>query len=173
MDKATLPPEAVQLLEKMHDIKGPGPVSWWPLAPGWWLLAGVGATLLAFMIYWLIRRVKQNRYRKEALSLLDTIAADPAQHSVADLNAVLKRTALHAYPRERPDIARGYGEPWVHWLNDKCKKPVINGTAARALAQGAYSRSSDAPLDELLEASRQWVKLHVSSANARLGKSYA
>lgn len=172
-DKPALSPEALQLLERMHDIHEPAPVSWWPLAPGWWVLGGVSVALLGLLIYWLIRRVKQNRYRQEALSLLDNIATEPAGHSIADLNAVLKRTALYAYPNERPEIARGYGEPWIQWLNDKCDKPPIDGAAAHALAQGEYNPNTDnVPLDELLLAARQWVKRHAPVKTQR-GRPHA
>lgn len=166
MNDVNLPPEATQLLNQMHNIKEPDPVSWWPLAPGWWLLIGLTAALLCWLAYKLVRRAKQNRYRKEALALLAKVAAQPEQHSVTDINEIIKRTALHAYPRERPEIARNYGERWVQWLNSKCSAPVITGTAADALAHDTYKADASAPLKTSLEAARRWVQRH-STANTR------
>ena len=51
-----MPPE---LLQKMRDIHYPGDPSWFPPAPGWWLVA---ALLIAALI-WLYRRFY--RYRRD------------------------------------------------------------------------------------------------------------
>ena len=74
-------------LQNLNDIVAPAPVAWWPLAPGWYALAGI----LLLALFWLgfrrLRSWQQNRYRREALRALAQIAAsgpvdDAAQHPV-------------------------------------------------------------------------------------------
>jgi hypothetical protein len=43
-------------LSELADIRMPGEVSYWPLAPGWWILA---ALLLALAVYGVIRLRKR------------------------------------------------------------------------------------------------------------------
>lgn len=159
MSNKELSPQAQQLLEQMHDISEPAAASWWPLAPGWWLLIGLCLALIGAIVYWLVRRAKQNRYRQEALALLATIAEQPAKHSVSDVNEVIKRTALYAFPNERVEIVRAHGDRWVHWLNSQCKTPPFSGSAADALAKGMYSRN-DTPPETVIDAATRWVQTH-------------
>ena len=32
-------------LDQLADIHLPDPVSWWPLAPGWWMLLGLAVSI--------------------------------------------------------------------------------------------------------------------------------
>lgn len=159
MNDANLPPEAQQLLAQMHDIRAPEAVSWWPLAPGWWLLIALLIALISGTVFLLQRRAQRNRYRREALAMLATVAAHPQAHSLSDINEIVKRAALYAYPQERADIARAYGEQWVHWLNSKTEKPAFTGNAADTLAMGTYSGKDDATADVIVSA-RQWLQTH-------------
>jgi Domain of unknown function (DUF4381) len=164
----TLPPEAAELLAKMHDIAEPGPISWWPLAPGWWVLIITAIVSVALLIRWRLRRIAANRYRKEALRLLTQLEANVSATSIADVVDIIKRTALQAYPHDRAIIARSYGKTWVDWLNRQCKVPVFDETAADALSQAAYRAPSNEPgepesLRHLLSAARAWIHQHRSS----------
>lgn len=162
-------PQAQQLLEQLHDIRAPDPVGWWPLAPGWWVLIALVVIIAAVLAYTAFTRHRKNRYSKEALQLLGAIASSPKQHSVADVNEVLKRTALYAYPTEKSEIAGLHGRAWVQWLNSHCTEPVILDGAADTLIWGAYSGGDSPPLDELLAAARQWVRKHKRGSSSRRG----
>lgn len=61
-----LTPEMQQQLEQLKDIQLPEPVSWWPLAYGWWVLIGLVVCALAV---WLVRRYKYQKNSLEALAL--------------------------------------------------------------------------------------------------------
>ena len=169
MDNAQLPPQAQQLLQKMHDIYAPPEVSWWPLAPGWWVVIIMTCVIASAGVYWLIQKLKRNRYRKEALKLLTNDNLSQSVQGVSEINGVLKRTALYAYPNERAQIARLFGDAWVQWLNDHCKKPVIDAGAGSALAQGGYA-PREVNVNALREAAKRWVKQHGVAANSRVLK---
>ena len=57
-------------LAQLRDIHLPDPVGFWPLAPGWWILGLLILILLGVALRFLIKRYRNNRYRKQALSKL-------------------------------------------------------------------------------------------------------
>lgn len=166
MSKANLPPQAQQLIEQLHGIKAPEPSSWWPLAPGWWLLIGLTLALAAGAAYAAVRRAQQKRYRREALALLSELEQQP-RGSVADVNAILKRTASYAYPHERAAVSRAYGQTWVAWLNSHCRQPVFTGSSADLLTDGAYRTPHNTPPGPLYDAARAWIHQHTRDTGAK------
>ncbi|MBF0583948.1 MAG: DUF4381 domain-containing protein [Magnetococcales bacterium] len=111
----------------LRDIHLPDPLSWWPPALGWWLLAAAIATVLA--TGWLIwRHVQRNRLRKAALAELDRLVAAYTSHQkpqrlAADLSSLLRRVCLsplwNPKPSEppHPPVAGLTGEEWLHFLD--------------------------------------------------------
>lgn len=157
---APMPPEAQQLLQEMHGIITPTPVSWWPPAPGWWvltvlLIAGITALIVA-----LLRQRRRTAYKRAALSMLDQLrdCADPDLPS--ETNRLLKRVALAAFPAERTRINQLFGDAWVDWLNGRCGKAPFVGASAEALASGGYRASTPCPREELLTSTRRWLLDH-------------
>ena len=57
----------------LRDIHLPAPISWWPPAPGWWLLL-FGIPTLLILLAWLWRWVRRKTVRKLALAELESIA---------------------------------------------------------------------------------------------------
>jgi hypothetical protein len=84
----------------LRDIHLPAPVSWWPLAPGWWVslaLLLVSGVLLA----WWWRGAPTRRARRAALDELAAIESDFARHNdghacAKALSRLLRRLALLA-----------------------------------------------------------------------------
>lgn len=89
---------------ELRDIHLPAPVSWWPLAPGWWLLVGVVLLATLGLVLWR-RGASTRRLRRAALAELGAIEAAYATagdgHAcAAALSRLLHRLAL---------LARGAG----------------------------------------------------------------
>lgn len=156
----SLPPEALELLEQMHNIFVPQGISWWPPAFGWWAAAIslLGALVLALIVY-LIRH-RQEAYRRTALKLLDQLREQSDAALPAEANRLLKRVALAAFPSEKLTINQAFGENWVDWLNARCPDLVFSGAAAAALARGGYQRDALYPREELLDRVRRWIATH-------------
>ena len=58
-------------LDRLRDIVELDPVSWWPLAPGWWFLlslSAIGGAMLAIQAW---RSWRANAYRRAALAELE------------------------------------------------------------------------------------------------------
>ena len=104
----------------LHDIHGLDAVPWWPLAPGWWYVAGlVGLLLLCISVrYWLIHNAGWLGWRGDArrkLRALKKALASEDPHVVAGrLSELLRRIAMvHSGRREAAGLT---GATWLHWL---------------------------------------------------------
>lgn len=102
-----------------HDIIEPAPIGWWPLAPGWWLLAALLLLALTALAGWQWRRWRQLAPLRQALREHRGIAAQwqqqhDSRRTTAALSALLKRTARWRYPAT--DIAALTGERWQQFL---------------------------------------------------------
>ena len=60
------------LLAQLYDIRGLGHISWWPLAPGWYLLAFLVIAVLITLIFLSRRYYLNGRAKRDALYLLKT-----------------------------------------------------------------------------------------------------
>lgn len=167
----SLPPQAQELLEHMHDIIAPSPVGWWPPAPGWWILTILVLAALFALIVTLRQRRRREAYRRAALTLLQDLQDCPEADLATEANRLLKRIALVAFPGDQLAINQAFGEPWVDWLNRHCRQPVFVGATATALAQGGYQPNASCPRDELLASLSRWIREHrTGTAQRRSGR---
>lgn len=153
-------PQVQQLLDKMHDIQAPPPVSWWPPAPGWWVLAVLAILALAALVWWVRHRRARSAYRRLALREAAQLRDCAPQLLLPRVNSLLKRIALHAYAPLGGQINGAFGAGWVAWLNARCKHPVITGAAAEQLAAGGYAPGAAVDRDALLAALNRWIQDH-------------
>ena len=157
---------ATDSLTRLRDIIEPPPVPGWPPAPGVWFLAGfVFVWLVAVLaVVWL--RHRRNAYRRQALKELadmDAGLGDPecSTRVSAQLNELLKRTALAAYPRSA--VAPLAGSEWLAFLDRSAGLSEFTEGAGRALGS-IYSSSTGSPeaneLQGLSAAARRWIGTH-------------
>lgn len=147
-------------LKDFAEVIPPEGISWLPQTTGWlWL----GLAILGLALYHGWRGLKhwyRNRYRREALSRLRALANpnDPGE-LIADINRVLKITALVAYSRE--NVAKLSGQSWVDFLNQQCEQPPFSAEQRELLATAVYRRQEiGSQHDQLLQASALWVEQH-------------
>ena len=149
----------------LRDIHLPEPVSWWPPALGWWILAGallvVALLVLLFLVWY-----RRGRLDRAARSALAQVFADHRRHGdpqrlLRELSVVLRRIALSYFPRT--EVASLSGDAWLDFLDQ-----AVAGTAApegfrggpgRVLAEGPFTPNTqavDAPALERL--CQTWLK---------------
>lgn len=158
-------------LQNLNDIVLPEPIGWWPLAHGWYILAGLLLVILVMVFYRSARRWHTNRYRRAAeqeLRLLSAAIQNPSEcdSSLRQIPFLLKRVALSAYPRT--DVAILSGADWYRFLNATTSKPVFPKSVCDTLEEIAYSRRdlaevSGEPAKTLIAACEYWVKHHLAS----------
>lgn len=146
-------------LQNLNDIVAPAPVGWWPLAPGWYLLAVLLLFVLAYLglHWWLTWR--RNRYRRTALNELHSIG----EQRLRELPALLKRTALTCWPRGQ--VAALSGPEWHRFLDETAGKTLFTGDAGQTLDQLAYAGRSQPELSEaeiksVVGAADYWLRNH-------------
>lgn len=146
----------------LRDIHLPGPVSWWPPAPGWWLLAGLLLALAVLVVWW---RRHRRRLRLAAVTLarreLEAIEADhkagaAAEDVVQRLSVLLRRVSISLFPRSQ--AAGLTGRQWLEFLDQPLPRPAFSEGPGRLLAEAPYRPS--VPAEEvapLLDLTREWL----------------
>lgn len=157
-------------LQNLNDIVMPTPVGWWPLADGWYVLAGLVFIFLCWFIYKSVKNWNANRYRRSALSELKLLSegiqnqAD-RNSSLRKIPPLLKRTALAAYPRN--EVAMLTGEDWFQFLNSTGKKQSFTENIFNTLNHISYSTGdlsdiNNEAVNALVDACRQWLNHHLA-----------
>lgn len=147
-------------LSALRDIHLPEPVSWWPPAIGWWLLA---LTLLATL--WLLWKKKSNRpaVQRVALKELETLhkrfldspeMPNGTEFAVA-LSGLLRRYALVRYPQD--EVAGLTGESWLSFLDRTGGDGGFQNGPGRTLLSAPYRSVSPPDPESLYALARQWI----------------
>ncbi len=148
-----------QLLDLMHGIVVPEPAPWTPQTVGWWVVLGWLVAVVGLCALKYVQYRKRNRYRREALDALDDSnrrAGDDPAGSAAAVAALLKRTALAAWPRER--VAALYGADWAEFLVESAGNDARVADAAEEIARAAYDPRSNGA--DLVKPARRWIRKH-------------
>jgi LPXTG-motif cell wall-anchored protein len=159
-------------LEKLHEIIVPAPVSWTPQTAGWYVIFGLVLLAAGWWFYRRLRRFRGNRYRRMALEELAVIERElqqPEQRAkaLAEIPALLKWTALEAFPRS--EVAALTGEQWLAFLDRNLGGKDFKEGPGRFLSELAYApaektaRFSDESIRNLLQLIRRWTKRHEMS----------
>lgn len=149
-----------QELAQLREIHLPDPIGWWPLAPGWYLLA-IGSIIgLVIIMMWLRRCYLNGQAKREALRLLSIYQQQyrpevDSQLMSARLSGLLKRVALAYYPREK--VARLQGDEWIDFLNKTSKKMDFSLVRV-ALLEQPYNPTNKHDLSLLFSMARTWIK---------------
>ena len=147
-------------LAALQPLRDPQVISWWPLAPGWWLLALLVMALLSAAAYVLVKRYRANAYRREALAQLGLMhtryqAERDLQRFAADTNALLKSAALVAYPEH--EIAARHGAEWARFLNQCGAGALFDESSMEAL----YSPELEqVDAQQLYNSASNWLSEH-------------
>jgi hypothetical protein len=149
-------------LAGLVDIPLPAEVTLWPQTwPSRILLTVVVIGLICAAL-WAVRRWRNNRYRREALSELKRIEAGAAASTPAELSAALaslvRRTAVAAFPREQ--VASLTGAAWLSFLDRTDGRRAFSEGPGRALEISAYRQAPAVDSSGLINAVRSWIKLH-------------
>ncbi|CAM3879868.1 MULTISPECIES: DUF4381 domain-containing protein [Pseudoalteromonas] len=79
-------------LDGLHDVIVPTQVSWWPLAPIWWVIIAILLLTISFTGYKLYQTYQFKKAKRHAV-LLSNQYDDDAQQ----LHILIKRLVLHYY----------------------------------------------------------------------------
>ncbi len=145
-------------LDQLRDLQLPDPIGFWPPAPGWWLLALILIALMLWSGWRLLSRMRRNRYRHYALAELQRLDQSEPQRWLQQLNQLLRRTALVAYPHQ--PIAALSGQAWLDFLYHSSRLDGFQQPLGRTLAEGPYRSHADIDTAGLTDLAQQWIKRH-------------
>jgi hypothetical protein len=149
----------------LRDIHGLDAIPWWPLAPGWWYVAGLVGLLLLFIggRYWLIHYAGWLGWRGDArrqLRALKKALAHEDAHTVAGrLSELLRRIAMVHSGRQQ--TAGLTGDSWLHWLAVHDNTGFDWGRQGQILLTAPYMPPSMSierkQLATLIRAATRWI----------------
>ncbi len=145
----------------LRDIHVPADPSWWPPAPGWWVLAGVLAVLIVLAL-WQLRRLRSRRqWRDRVLIELDEVELAFRQDGdrlrlTGALHALLRRAAAGLDPAARS----ASGRDWEIVIDRIRVDPVVRAQLL-GLDHSMYQRHAGAEFDpdQAIAAVRRWMTL--------------
>lgn len=151
----------------LKDIHLPEAVSWFPPAPGWWIVLSL--LLATFISYLLYRRYRiRRRLRDEAILLLNCIKSDFQQHKdpvrfLNEMSRMFRRVTLTLYPRQQ--VASLSGQEWLDFLTkiaaDAGAHDVFfNSRVGELLLSRQYQKSITYDTDQfeqLYLLSKKWI----------------
>jgi hypothetical protein len=151
---------ATNPLDQLRDIHLPEPISWWPLAPGWWFVIIGGCLFLGWLIKLCCRHYSARLYRRQALRKLKQLTSIEGPQQLRELFELLKQTAISAYPNHYP--ASQSIAPFICFMQNSCDKPVFNWLSAdmdKVLYSASPLKSHE--INELFADAKTWIKRHM------------
>ena len=145
-------------LSQLKDIHLPKPISWWPLAPGWYILAALIIILCAGVIIYFLKRKRRHQIRGKALQHLQTLQKQELDDSeyVSEISVLLKRCALGYYARK--EVAPLTGTAWLNFLDEKGKTEEFSEGVGQVLLDSAYKPSVQVNRDSLHKLVEAWLR---------------
>lgn len=129
----------------------PEPISWWPLAPGWWLIIALLTAATAWLLVMLWRRYRMNAPRRYAMRALAAVEAEYLSHRNPvrlgkQVSELLRRGMLAYAPRG--EVAGLTGEAWLKWLDEGMPVPYFHTEGGKSLLSLPY-RDPDGDLSDI------------------------
>lgn len=159
----------------LEPLIAPPAVSWWPLAPIWWITIAVILFAILAIIFYVYKKKKPNTmpepivkhaidsFRKEALAELSTFEKPyqkPAGPWLQEINKLLKRICIARYPNENTKLL--IGNDWLIFLSSKC--PEANIQAYSLLVDKEYHPNyflDNETIDHLYLSVEKWINHYV------------
>jgi hypothetical protein len=151
-----------KLLAQLYDIQDLDPVSWFPLAPGWWVLI-VLTSIAAAAVYWrhlAYERSWQGQTYRAFTALDRQLANGDTQQIAGVVSVLLRRVAMQSF--SRAECAGLEGADWLQWLASRDPGGFDWVARGSLLIEAPYAPPgrtySPQSLKILIDAAKQWVK---------------
>ena len=147
-------------LVNLKDIHLPPPVSFWPPAPGWWILAVLLSSSLFIGGVLFYRQHKKRKPKTEALRILKDlqILYQNSQDEVAslrNLSNLLRRTALTFYDNDA--VASLQGSSWLEFLDKTGKTKEFSQGAGKVLGNEVFQQKVNPDMNALFPLVKKWI----------------
>lgn len=148
---------------ELKDIHLPDTISWWPLAPGWWILLG-GIILITLLFFVIKKHRARKRTKKIALAELEKIRHfyqqdDDAVALIRSLSTLMRRASISFYPRH--DASSLTGKDWLNYLENTAPTKGFLHSDGQVLASAPYLPENHLPnvnTEALLTLCEDWLR---------------
>jgi len=150
-----------KLLTQLYDIRDLDPISWWPLAPGWWVLIVLAllAAAAAYWRRWAYQRSWQGQTYRAFVALDRRLSRGDAQQIAGTLSELLRRVAMQSH--SRAECAGLEGVDWLRWLTTKDPGGFDWAARGSLLIEAPYAPPgrtySPQSVKILIDAAKRWV----------------
>jgi cbb3-type cytochrome oxidase subunit 3 len=149
---------------QLRDIHLPESISWWPPAPGWWLVLGmvISICVIAYLAYRYHQHRRLHRAARLELQKIQQafIETSDSQLLVRSLSIWLRRVCLSFYPRA--DVAGLTGTAWLEFLDQaliqKQRPERFSDETGRLLNHAPYRPAGHIETDALLALCQTWLQ---------------
>lgn len=147
----------------LRDIHLPEAISWWPPAPGWWILSGL--LVLGFILFFFWQKYQRSlRIKKAALIEFENIRAtyhqtlNPAALA-RSISILLRRVCLSYYPQT--NVPGMTGPQWLDYLDSTADIEGFQTDSGNILIVAPYIPERKCPhydAEALLSLSEAWIQ---------------
>lgn len=142
---------------ELRDIHLPPDPSWFPPAPGWWLLAALLIAVIVWIARRILRKLRQRRWQAALQAEVERIAVDHAsrgdpRRATAEISQLLRRAAV----RLDPPAAAYSGEQWLAWLDARGVAGFVDGPG-QVLVDAPWRRAPEVDTEALFALTRRWL----------------
>ena len=141
----------IELIDLLEDAPAPPPIPLTPQTWGWAVVGVVVLGVIALALWWAVRRHRAQAYRRAALRAVAQNGTDPAM-----VAAILRRTALSAFPRDQ--VASLSGADWLRFLDQTFPGAGFAKGPGQVFAIAPFR--SCAPDPAAVALARDWIKHH-------------
>jgi hypothetical protein len=157
---------------ELRDVHVPH-VGWWPLAPGWWVLAGLLVVLVLVAVLLLLRRARRRRH---VHAVLGDLRQARSRHASDGDNAAFAATAHQLVRR----VARTR-DPYSVTFSAAAWRDALAGMAPKrdvsrlaTLGDAMYRRDTPLDIDAVYADVEGWVRdVLMRGVPRRQGKAHA
>ena len=147
-------------LINLKDIHLPPPGSFWPPAPGWWILSVLLISSLFIGGVWFYRQHKKRRPKTEALRILKDLQilyqnSQDEVVSLRNLSNLIRRTALTFYDIDA--VASLQGSSWLEFLDKTGKTKEFSQGAGKVLGNEVFQQKVNPDINALFPLVKKWI----------------
>ena len=141
------------LLQQLRDIHLPADPSWFPPAPGWWVLVVFALGLLLWAAWRIAAWQEARKPIKSARRIYLSLCADRSAGALDDrdflhaVNELLKRLLIHGLGEQ--EARRANDQTWLELLDQRSETTAFSQGAGRALGNQRFGPEPEVDLKAL------------------------
>jgi uncharacterized protein DUF4381 len=145
----------------LHDIHLPDSVSWWPLAPGWWILLLLIIITIASVIF-LVRYRRNHQISAVRLAKMELVRIENEFKSnkdksilIQEISKLIRRVSISLFKRD--ESASLTGQDWLLFLDQLNGDNSFSNGIGRVLIEAPYQAKADYDAIALLNLTSSWI----------------